>query len=82
MREQYDVIVIGSGPGGLAAVIAAKENGSEDVLIIERDVELGGILLQCIHNRFGGEIITLTIKPDAYDAVQKAASLTVHIRPR
>ena len=53
MKNNYDVIVIGSGPGGLAAASAAKENGADDVLIIERDVELGGILLQCIHNGFG-----------------------------
>ena len=56
MKNTYDVIIIGSGPGGLAAAIAAKENGADDVLIIERDVELGGILLQCIHNGFGLEL--------------------------
>jgi NADPH-dependent 2,4-dienoyl-CoA reductase/sulfur reductase-like enzyme len=55
-KETYEVIVIGSGPGGLAAAIAASEAGAEDVLIIERDIELGGILLQCIHNGFGVEI--------------------------
>ena len=42
MKDKYDVIVIGAGPGGLAAAIAAKRQGAEDVLIIERDQELGG----------------------------------------
>ena len=55
LKLLYDVIVIGSGPGGLAAAIAAKKAGADDVLIIERDAELGGILLQCIHNGFGLE---------------------------
>jgi NADPH-dependent 2,4-dienoyl-CoA reductase/sulfur reductase-like enzyme len=54
--RRYDVVVIGSGPGGLAAAIAAKQAGAGDVLIVERDHELGGILLQCIHNGFGVEI--------------------------
>lgn len=56
IKSNYDVVVIGSGPGGLAAAIEAKRNGAEDVLIIERDVEPGGILLQCIHNGFGTQI--------------------------
>jgi NADPH-dependent 2,4-dienoyl-CoA reductase/sulfur reductase-like enzyme len=55
IKPIYDVIVIGSGPGGLAAAITAKKGGADDVLILERDVELGGILLQCIHNGFGME---------------------------
>ena len=54
--HRYDVVIIGSGPGGLAAAIAAKKAGADDVLIVERDQELGGILLQCIHNGFGVEI--------------------------
>ncbi len=56
IKKQYDVVVIGSGPGGLAAAIEAKKGGADDVLVIERDVELGGILLQCIHNGFGLQI--------------------------
>ena len=48
-----DVVIIGGGPAGLAAAVSAKENGIEDILIIERDKELGGILNQCIHNGFG-----------------------------
>ena len=54
--NRFDVVIIGSGPGGLASAIAAKKNGAGSVLIIERDLELGGILLQCIHNGFGVEI--------------------------
>ena len=49
----YDIVIIGAGPAGLAAAIAAKEAGVEDVLVIERDSVPGGILNQCIHNGFG-----------------------------
>jgi NADPH-dependent 2,4-dienoyl-CoA reductase/sulfur reductase-like enzyme len=62
----YDVVIIGSGPGGLAAAVAAKKAGAEDVLVIERDTELGGILLQCIHNGFGAEIFNEDLPGPAY----------------
>jgi NADPH-dependent 2,4-dienoyl-CoA reductase/sulfur reductase-like enzyme len=51
----YDCIVIGAGPAGLAAAIAARDAGLEKVLVVERDAEPGGILNQCIHNGFGIE---------------------------
>lgn len=48
-----DIVIIGGGPAGLAAAIAAREAGVTDLVILERDKELGGILNQCIHNGFG-----------------------------
>ena len=50
---QHDIVVIGGGPAGLAAAISAKKAGVSDILILERDATLGGILNQCIHNGFG-----------------------------
>ncbi len=51
--KQHDIVIIGGGPAGLAAAIAAKKAGVSDIMILERDGVLGGILNQCIHNGFG-----------------------------
>ena len=48
-----DLVIIGGGPAGMSAAISAYENGIKDIVILERDDELGGILRQCIHNGFG-----------------------------
>ncbi|WP_286356671.1 NAD(P)/FAD-dependent oxidoreductase [Ileibacterium valens] len=53
MTDKKQLLIIGGGPAGLAAAIEAKKHGLNDILIIERDDRLGGILNQCIHNGFG-----------------------------
>ena len=53
MKNEYDILIIGGGPAGMAAAIGAKKAGNNDILILERDSVLGGILNQCIHNGFG-----------------------------
>ena len=51
--KEHSLIVVGGGPAGLAAAFSAYQEGVKDILIIERDDKLGGILNQCIHNGFG-----------------------------
>jgi len=53
IERRLDIVVIGGGAAGLAAALAAKENGVDSILIIERSEELGGVLPQCIHTGFG-----------------------------
>lgn len=51
--KKVDVLIVGAGPAGMAAAIAAKEAGVDNLLVLEREANMGGILRQCIHNGFG-----------------------------
>ena len=53
MKLEYDLVIIGGGPAGLAVALEARRNTVKDILLLERDKYLGGILPQCIHNGFG-----------------------------
>lgn len=51
--QNHDIVIIGGGPAGMAAAVAAFDSGIKDVVILDREEKLGGILRQCIHNGFG-----------------------------
>jgi len=80
-KRTVDVAVIGGGPAGLAAAAAAKREGAGEVLIIERDERLGGILNQCIHEGFGLEIFkeALTGPEYAQRYINEVRSLGISI---
>ncbi len=73
------LVIIGGGPAGLAAAIGAKEAGIDDLLILERDARLGGILNQCIHNGFGLHTFKEELTGPEYAAryVEKALALNI-----
>lgn len=75
-----DVLVIGGGPAGLAAACRAREVGAERVVVLERNVELGGILPQCIHNGFGVRFFGSDLTGPEYAAhwVERASEMGVN----
>ena len=77
MKSTYDIVIIGGGPAGLAAAISAYDNGAKDILILEREDKLGGILNQCIHNGFG-----LTRFKESLSGPEYAARFVQGVRER
>ncbi|MFA6648919.1 MAG: FAD-dependent oxidoreductase [Candidatus Izemoplasmatales bacterium] len=78
----HDIVIIGGGPAGLAAAISCYENGNQDIIILERDNSLGGILNQCIHNGFGLHTFKEELTGPEYAAryVAKVQSLGIDYR--
>ncbi len=67
----HDIVIIGGGPAGMAAAVAAFDRGAKDVVILDRDDDIGGILRQCIHNGFGLHKLGRELTGPEYAAVYK-----------
>ena len=80
--KDLDIIIIGGGPAGLAAAVSAKKHGIENILILEREQALGGILNQCIHSGFGLQIFHEELTGPEYAArfIAEAADLQIPYR--
>ena len=78
--KEHDLIVIGGGPAGVAAAVAAYDAGCTDVVILDREPELGGILMQCIHNGFGLHKLGQELTGPEYAAVYAQKVVDRNIR--
>ena len=68
---KHDIVVVGAGPAGMAAAVAAYDSGVTDVILLDREQEMGGILRQCIHNGFGLHKLGTELTGPEYAAVYK-----------
>ena len=80
-ESQYELVIIGGGPAGIAAAYSAWEKGLKKILIVERDNKLGGILNQCIHTGFGLEYFKeeLTGPEYAWRFIQKLPDTSIEV---
>ena len=80
---QHDLVIVGGGPAGMAAAVAAYDAGCQDVVILDREPELGGILMQCIHNGFGLHKLGKELTGPEYAAVyaQKVKERNIRVYP-
>jgi len=65
-NQIYDVAIVGGGAAGVAAAIGAARNGAKKIVVLDREVELGGVLQQCIHNGFGVHMFNEELTGPAY----------------
>jgi thioredoxin reductase len=83
VKDEYELAIIGAGPAGLAAAVKAYELGVEDIILLERDSYLGGILPQCIHGGFGLKIFKKELTGPEYSQifVEKLIKTRVRVIP-